>query len=200
MSEVPPVKEEKKIIKKYEVVLVIISFLIIAYLLVGKYGCFMVNKSVTDVEWTDGSSHDELKRPEKPKERTEIDRETETTVRELARLFANNKGRNDVRTEGGMQRMGLTKDERNYYKNVRENFGFGEEISSAKNWFTVLKAAGSTYKTMQAVFNEEQPEDGDDFYNELENRFGVPSSLSREFGKRGKKEVSDWALFVEENQ
>ena len=199
MSEVPA-KEKKKIIKKYEVVLGVFSILIMAYFILGKYGCFMVNKSVTDVEWTDGSSHDQLKRPEKPKEATQIDKETESTVRELARLFANNKGKNDVRTEGGMQRMGLTKDERNYYKNVRENFGFGEEISSAKNWFTVLKAAGSTYKTMQTVFNEEQPEDGDDFYNELENRFGVPSSLSREFGKRGKKQVSDWALFVEENQ
>lgn len=199
MSEVPA-KEKKKIIKKYEVVLGVFSILIMAYFILGKYGCFMVNKSVTDVEWTDGSSHDQLKRPEKPKEATQIDKETESTVRELARLFANNKGKNDVRTEGGMQRIGLTKDERSYYKNIRENFGFSDEISSAQNWFSVLKAAGSTYKTMQGIFQDEQPEDGDDFYNELENRFGVPSSLSREFAKRGKKEVSDWALFVEENQ
>jgi RNAse (barnase) inhibitor barstar len=198
MSDTP--QQEKKIVKKYEVVLGIISILIIAYFIVGKYGCFMVNKSVTEVEWTDGSSHDNLKRPEKPKEATEIDRETESTVRELATLFANNKGKSNARTEGGMQRMGLTKDERNYYKNVRENFSFSDEIGSAQNWFTVLKAAGSTYKTMQDVFQDEQPEDEDDFYQELENRFGVPSSLSREFAKRGKKEVSDWALFVEENQ
>ena len=160
----------------------------------------MVNKSVTEVEWTDGSSHDNLKRPEKPKEVTEIDKDTEATVRELAMLFANNKGKNSARTEGGMQRMGLTKDERNYYKNVRANFDFGDEIGSAQNWFTVLKAAGSTYKTMQSIFEEEQPEDGDDFYQELENRFNIPSALSREFAIRGKKEVSDWALFVEENQ
>lgn len=199
MSEVAP-KKEKKIIKKYEVVLGIFSILIIAYFILGKYGCFLVNKSVTDVEWTDGSSHDNLKRPEKPKEASEIDRETEATVRELATLFANNKGRNNVRTEGGMQRIGLTKDERNYYKNVRGNFDFGDQIESAQNWFSVLKAAGSTYKTMQDIFQDEQPKDGDDFYQELENRFGVPSSLSREFAKRGKREVSDWALFVEENQ
>ena len=197
MSEAPP---KKKIIKKYEVILGIFSILIIAYFIVGKYGCFMVNKSVTDVEWTDGSSHDNLKRPEKPKEITEIDRETEVTVRELATLFANDKSRSNVRAEGGMQRIGLTKDERNFYKTVRENFGFGDQIESAQNWFSVLKAAGSTYKTMQNVFQEEQPEDGDDFYQELENRFGVPSSLSRDFALRGKKEVSDWALFVEENQ
>jgi len=198
MSDTP--QQEKKIVKKYEVILGIISILIIAYFVVGKYGCFMVNKSVTDVEWTDGSSHDKLQRPEKSKEVTEIDKETEATVRELATLFANNKGRSNTRTEGGMQRIGLTKDERNYYKNVRENFGFGDEIDSAQNWFAVLKAAGSTYKTMQDIFQEEQPQDGDDFYQELENQFGIPSSLSREFALRGKKEVSDWALFVEENQ
>jgi len=197
MSDAP---QEKKIVKKYELILGIISLLIIAYFIVGKYGCFMVNKSVTEVEWTDGSSHDNLKRPEKPKEATEIDRETEVTVRELATLFANDKSRNNTRAEGGMQRIGLTKDERNYYKSVRENFGFGEQMESAQNWFTVLKAAGSTYKTMQDIFEVEQPDDEDDFYQELENRFGVPSSLSREFAKRGKREVSDWALFVEENQ
>ena len=158
MSDIP--QQEKKIVKKYEVVLGIISILLIAYFIIGKYGCFMVNKSVTEVEWTDGSSHDNLKRPEKPKEVTEIDKDTEATVRELAMLFANNKGKNSARTEGGMQRMGLTKDERNYYKNVRANFDFGDEIGSAQNWFTVLKAAGSTYKTMQSIFEEEQPEDG----------------------------------------
>jgi hypothetical protein len=200
MSDRPQAKNEKKIIKKHEVVLGIFSILIIAYFVLGKYGCFIVNKSVTEVEWTDGSSHDNLKRPEESKEITPIDSETEATVRELARLFANEKSKNSVRTEGGMQCMGLTKDERNYYKNVRDNFGFSEEINSAQNWFTVLKAAGSTYQTMQGIFQEEQPEDGDDFYQKLENQFGIPSSLSRDFAKRGKKEVSDWALFVEENQ
>ncbi|MGK0364801.1 MAG: hypothetical protein ACI85O_001859 [Saprospiraceae bacterium] len=198
MSEAP--LEEEKNIKKYQIILGILSFLIITYFIVGKYGCFMVNKSVTDVEWTDGSSHDNLKRPEKPKEATELDKETEATVRELATLFANDKSRSNARADGRMQRIGLTKDERNYYKNVRENFGFGEQMESAQNWFSVLKAAGSTYQTMQNIFQEEQPEDGDDFYQELETQFGVPSSLSREFAERGKKEVSDWALFVEENQ
>lgn len=182
-----PIPPKKKIIKKYEVVLGILSFLIIAYFIVGKYGCFVVNKSVTDVAFTDGSSHNKLKRPKKPKEATNIDRETEATVRELATLFANDKSQNSARAEGGMQRIGLTKDERNYYKNVRENFGFGDQMESAQNWFTVLKAAGSTYKTMQNIFQEEQPNDGDDFYQELEGRFGIPSSLSREFAKRGKK-------------
>lgn len=197
MSEERP---KKRIIRKYEVVLGIISILLASYFIVGEYGCFLVNKAVTDVKWTDGSSHDDLKAPTVHEIPEEIDTETEETVRELAVLFANQKGKTNVKTESTMRRIGLTSDEREFYKNVKDNLGIDNPASSAQNWFTILKAAGSTYQTMQGIFQDEQPDDGNDFYKKLESQFGIPSSLSAEFARQGKEKVSDWALFVEQNQ
>jgi len=191
---------KKKIIKTHEVILVVASILLATYFIVGKYGCFLVSKAETEVQWTDGSSHDKLKRPTARKIPNEVDTETNETVRELALLFANQKGQPTAKTDSGMRRIGLTTDERDFYKNIRKNIGFEEEASSTQNWFTILKAAGSTYQTMQDIFQDEQPEDGDDFYKKLEKQFGIPSSLSAEFARQGKQKVSDWALFVEENQ
>lgn len=179
--------EEKRMIKKYEMVLGVISLLFIAYVLTKQYGCFLVNKTETEVQWTDGSSHDNL-RPSEQKEE-EVSQEEEAAFRELAALFAN---KNLSRSEGEMRRMGLDKDERDYYKNLRENYAF-EDMN---NWFKILKTAGKTYQNMQNVFNEEQPQDGEDFYQSLESRFGIPAALSRDFAEQGKEKVSDWALFV----
>lgn len=197
MSEEQP---KKQIIKTYELILAIISILLAAYFITSKYGCFLVSKAETEIQWTDGSSHDNLKRPTTRANPDEVDTETEETVRELALLFANQKGQPNAKTDTGMRRIGLTADERDFYKNIRRNIGFEEESSSAQNWFTILKAAGSTYQTMQDIFEDEQPEDGDDFYKKLEKQFGIPASLSAEFARQGKQKVSDWALFVEENQ
>ena len=192
-------RPKKKIIRRYEIVLAVFAFLLIAYVITAKYGCFLVNKTESEIEFTDGSSHDNLKRPEARKAAEPIDEETEAVVRDLAVLFANTKGRSNARTEGSMQRMGLTDDEKDYYKSVRAQNGFDRHIENAQTWFSVLKTAGQTYKTVQGILQTESPEDKS-FYGELENRFGIPASLSKEFAKQGKSKVSDWALFVEENQ
>ena len=193
----PPGK--KRIIRRYEVILLIGIALVMIYFITKQYGCFLVNTESTEVTITDGSSHDKLKRPEKRSEDLILDRDTDEAVRELATLFANTKGVSATRTEGGMQRIGLTDDEKAYYKTIRAQYGFGDKIESAQTWFNVLKTAAGTYQSMQSLFKEEQPKEGEKFYRELENQFGIPPALSREFARRGAEKVSDWALFVEEN-
>ncbi len=190
---------KKRIIRRYEVILLVGVALVMIYFITKQYGCFLVDTERSEITITDGSSHDKLKRPEKRSEDLILDRDTEETVRELATLFANTKGISPTRTEGGMQRIGLTEDEKAYYKTIRAQYGFDDKIESAQTWFSVLKTAGSTYKSMQSLFQKEQPKEGEKFYRELENQFGIPTAVSREFARRGAEKVSDWALFVEEN-
>lgn len=189
--------EQGKIIKPYEIALFVIAMLMIGYVITNKYGCFLATKS-EKMEWTDGSSHDKLKRPKTNSEGTHLERETEETVRELSELFANTSSK--TKTEGSIKRLGLTEDEEKYYKKLRSDYGFEKEVKQAQDWFSVLKTAGKTYQTMQDIFQVEKPEKGTDFYLELESQFGIPSALSKEFARQGKQKVSDWALFVEENK
>lgn len=180
-------EQKKPIVKKYEVVLGIISILIIAYMIVGKYGCFLVKKADTEVVWTDGSSHDRITAPIGVQDEDNTD--TDATVREIAQLFANK----TPNTNTSMKRIGLSKDEQDFYKELRSRYGYD---NNANNWFTILKAATRTYKSVNSFFENGKAPKEHTLYDKIETEFGIPAAVSEEFARQGKKNISDWALFV----
>ena len=183
---------------RYEIVLAVIGILIIGYLVMNQYGCPLVSHSET-TEWTDGSSHDQLK-PSNNDNNKEIDTQTEAVVQELAEIFAEDPAGNNRGRTANATRY-LSKDERAYYQEIRKEYAFDEQLEKAKDWYNILSTASQTYQTMESIFNKNKPDEApNDFYDELEERFHIPKTASQVFAEKGKRALKDWALFVEENK
>ncbi|MEM8906636.1 MAG: hypothetical protein AAGD05_02215, partial [Bacteroidota bacterium] len=112
----------------------------------------------------------------------------------------------------------ISRSELNYYQDLQQNEKITSQLKDAKDWLTTLKSAHQTYQKLQSVLSEasgQAPEEieqeglesiwqnaqnVDYIYSELQKRFDIPEAQSREFARRGRKTLSDWAQFIEENQ
>ena len=112
-----------------------------------------------------------------------------------------------------MKDMGLSNDEIDYIKDVKEENDFSGQMQDARDWFNILKTSASTYGKVksfvddlsQGVGNDENvnvlledDKKSNDFYKNIESTFGISESEAKAFSILGKKKVSDWAKFIEE--
>ena len=114
-----------------------------------------------------------------------------------------------------MRELGLSEDERKYYKKVKEKNAFDEKIESAKDWWNVLNASAKTYGKVKDIFNQAKGEEveeenvgkmledaraANDFYKNLKNTFNISQEDAKNFTDKGAKAISEWVEFIEKNQ
>jgi hypothetical protein len=135
--------------------------------------------------------------------------DTDDVLGKLSRTFS--EGREETARQ--MKDMGLSNDEIDYIKDVKEENDFSGQMQDARDWFNILKTSASTYGKVksfvddlsQGVGNDENvnvlledDKKSNDFYKNIESTFGISESEAKAFSILGKKKVSDWAKFIEE--
>jgi len=141
---------------------------------------------------------------------TDADTKTDAIVNELARTFS--KGKNETQK---MKELGLSEDEKKYYKKVKENNVLDEKIESAKDWWKILNTSAKTYGKVKNIFQELKGEEveeenvgamlddaksANDFYKSLQKTFNISEEEAKDFADKGAKAVSDWVEFIEEKK
>ena len=177
-----------------------------------KDGIDMYEKS-EEIIIMDGKSSSKTYRELEAKERqtyTDADAKTDDIVNELARTFSN--GKNESQK---MRELGLSEDEKKYYKNVKEKNVLDEKIESAKDWWNVINTSAKTYGKVKDIFKQvkgeeveeenvgtmlEDAKSANDFYKNLKNTFNISEEDAKSFADKGAKAVSEWVEFVEKNQ
>jgi hypothetical protein len=127
----------------------------------------------------------------------------------LARTYSS--GREETARQ--MKEMGLSNDEINYIKDVKKENDFSGQVQDAKDWFNILKTSASTYGKVKSFVDDlskgagndenvntllQDDKKSNDFYKNLESTFGISEYEAKAFSSLGKKNVSDWAKFIEE--
>ena len=139
---------------------------------------------------------------------TDADAKTDDIVNELARTFS--KGKNENKK---MRELGLSEDEKKYYKKVKEKNVIDEKIESAKDWWKILNTSAKTYGKVKDIFQElkgeeveeenvgamlEDAKSANDFYKNLKKTFNISEDEAKDFAGKGAKAVSDWVEFIEQ--
>ena len=110
----------------------------------------------------------------------------------------------------------LSRDEKKYYEQVRQKASIQDRIETARDWYRVLSASQKTYAQVKEIFGEatrlpeeqvnsdnvnkelEKQGTSDDFYKKLSESFQIAPEDIEAFGRTGKRALSDWAEFVEQ--
>lgn len=217
-DEEPIGPPKKKIMRGFEWFMFILSVVIIGIVALHEGGFPLVQKTES-VEIVERPVEDQRRQQAQPvKYRdAEIDKNVDEVLKDIARSFSDEGAGNRV-SKRELRKKGLDKQEAAYIKEVKEKNEEKGTLETAKDWYNVLKTSHATYSKVKNIF------DGADgvkdtsvdknaiseilgnemlsnavFY-ELEQKFNIPRERSAAFAKAGKKQLDDWATFVEENK
>ena len=204
---------DKKLMTGFEKILLFGCLAFLAFTFYKKKDGIDIYEKSEDTIILDGKSSSKTYRELDAAEKrtyTSRDAKTDDIVNELARTFS--KGRNENQK---MRELGLSEDERKYYKKVKEKNAFDEKIESAKDWWNVLNASAKTYGKVKDIFNQAKGEEveeenvgkmledaraANDFYKNLKNTFNISQEDAKNFTDKGAKAISEWVEFIEKNQ
>ncbi len=135
------------------------------------------------------------------------DEGTDEILADIDRAYGNSKTASKVYEA---PQKPLTGDEKVFFQKLKNSYATDPNLRDSDNWLSVMKGARRTYTEVQDIFetirisNDEtvaqtlsSPKQAEIIFRELERRFELPVSLSKNFPGTT---VSDWALFVVQNQ
>jgi hypothetical protein len=200
----------KRVIRPYEWILLIIALLIILYFLLERVGIDNV-KRTEQVSWLDNPSGPEAPINRADQRNENIEKKVDGILTDIETQFAEgNKSYNNT-TSRGLEN--LTTDEERYLAQRHD-----KETMSASDWIRLARKSLNTYRQIKAIFdkadgktehqvNEQEVESilsnlelKDIAFAALEKQFNISRSKLDAFEERGSKAVSDWAAFIETNQ
>lgn len=209
--------EKRKLLGPIEWIMFIVAIGILGYIVLQKGGIHVVERSETTEIVDNPGSTDFRQKKARPYRESKTDESVEAVLKELAVQFSE-KEEAHLETTQKMEEKGMSRDEVNYYKDVKKKYEAFDKIKDAKDWFKVLKTANDTYHKLQSTFGKaagQSPEavastdvesvlnnakSANDVYASLKNYFGISEEDAKAFAERGKRSLSDWAQFVEEQQ
>lgn len=218
-EEEPIGPPKKKVMRGFEWFMLILSVVIIAIVVLHEGGFPLVQKTES-VEIVERPVEDQRKQQAQPvKYRDEqIDKNVDEVLKDIARSFSDEGAGNKRVSKRELRKKGLDKQEAAYIKEVKKKNEEKGTLETARDWYNVLKTSHATYSKVKNIFDGA---DGDKdeaidknaiseilgnemlssavFY-ELEQKFNIPREQSEAFAKAGKKQLDDWATFVEENK
>ena len=210
--------EKKRIISKFEIVLLVIGVGLLAYLGLRSNGIHLVKTTeTTELVNNPKAKKKQYQKKKRTVEEERLDHEIENMLRQLDSRKGNKRPLQVANTPSDKRQM--SPDETKFFKEVAKEYKSQEEDREI-DWLSVLSASRKTYSKVKDVFRdpneapkseaEELVEDvssllknemvASSIYSKLENMFSIPEDKSREFAEKGKQAVSDWAKFVEENK
>lgn len=110
---------------------------------------------------------------------------------------------------------GLSSDEKAYYDKVKAEHELDDAVRNIKDWYHILKASSETYARVKSLFSQldrraveknqldrimNNQKDAQEVYRKMQEWFGISPSEAQAFARSGKKALSDWAKFVEEQE
>ena len=208
--------EKRKLLGPLEWTMFVLAICILGYIVLQKGGIHVIEQSAT-TEIVDNPGSSDFRQKKRPYRERKTDESVEAVLKELAVQFSA-KEEAHIKTTQKMEEKGMSRDEVKYYKGVKKKYEAFDKIKDAKDWFKVLKSANDTYRKLQSTFGKaagQSPEavastdvesvlnnarSAKDVYANLKNYFGISEEDAKAFAERGKRTLSDWAQFVEEQQ
>ena len=204
---------DKKLMTGFEKILLFGCLAFLAFSMYKKKDGIEMYEQSEETVILDGKSstqiYNELDAAEK-RSYVDADTKTDEIVKELSRTFS--KGRNENQK---MRELGLSEDEKKYYKKVKAENVLDEKIESAKDWWKVLNTSAKTYGKVKEIFQKvkgeevetenvgemlEDAKSANDFYKNLKKTFNISEEEAKDFADKGAKAVSDWVEFIEKNK
>ncbi|MFK7806367.1 MAG: hypothetical protein AB8F74_01075 [Saprospiraceae bacterium] len=217
MEETP---RKTSLVGPLELIMLILGLGIIAYIMLqdGDGGGKLMERTETIKILDNPSGSKEKARRYEP----ENEESVEALLQNLAEQFSEeekNAGKSkssQAKPTYGKSADQLSKDEKKYYEDVRQKASIQDRIETARDWYRILSASQKTYAQVKDIFGETArlPEDkvnaenvnkelekqgaSDDFYKKLSESFQIDPEDVKAFGRTGKRALSDWAEFVQQ--
>lgn len=214
--------KKRKLLSPFEWGVFFIAIGIIAYVVIGHGdGKFSPMERSETIEIIDRPHAKGKHQKARPYEGKYADESVEAVLKELATQFSNENTAPEQTRKSALvskKQKSISKEELKYYDDLKKNEKISEKIRNAGDWFRTLKSAHRTYQKFQSIVSEasgQAPEElekeglhsalndtqsAQNIYTEMREMFNISEEQSREFARRGKKTLSDWAQFIEENQ
>jgi len=206
-------ESKRKIIGPIEMVVLAIALGLIAYILLKSSGG-NVYESAENIQIVDNPDEKGRGGQVRNYEMQNEDR-VEVILQQLSENYVDEK--NAIPKERLNPDKLIPEDEMVYLEEVKKKHKEEETSISPSDWFTILQASHKTYNKIKTVFEDAdssgKPVEGDNVSNMLENAivaksvyskieelFNIPEEDAKAFGEQGKKAVSDWAEFIEQNK
>lgn len=199
-------EKKKKIIGSLEWISLLGGLLISGYILVQYGGCHPMERTeTTELVNNPGDAWGEQRRTYKSGSKESVDQ----VLEQIATQFSDGKNP-DYKA---LRQEGITQDEMNFYDQIKDEYG--GKIGRAKNWYTVLKTARTTYQSVSDVFADasgqpaetlrssdlqeilENPEKSATLFNQFARKFNKSSGEIADFARRSPDHLSDWAMWLE---
>lgn len=205
-------ENKRRVIRRHELFLLILSGLFLLYMGLKAVGVNPVDRG-EEVSWMDRPNG-----PEAPMAKVETKEqiaELDATIQNIAVQFAEDERRDRRTSKTDLRRKGLSADEAEYYKDVRQRENGG---TSATDWVETVQTSYQTYKTVKRIFDSvdgrnddyvgdeevenilSDPELRNRTLTNMEKTFQIARPQLEAFAKRGGRALNDWATFVDENQ
>lgn len=214
MSEIP--KKKRKIIRPFEMILLVLSVLLLIHFGLKSLGVDTVKRG-EEVSWLDRPSG-----PEAPITRYDDtdaarDRKVDAVLDNIAVQFAEDKRKNRTSSKQELRKKGLDQDEAEYYQDLQQREAEDKGMSPS-DWINTVQTSYKTYKTVKSIFdrvdgrNDEEidseevgdilsnPEMRDITFSDLEKTFNIARPQIEAFARRGGGALNDWATFVDQNK
>lgn len=212
--------KKKKLLSSFEWLMFIIAVGIIGYIMYDKNdGNFSIMEKTESIEIVDNPHASKARQKKRVYQNEAQDESVEAVLRELAEEFSNEKSSSTRSAKTNLSdQQQISAEEREYMEDLKSNEKISDKIRNATDWFNTLKSAHTTYQKLQSVFSEasgqapdeiekegleslwENAENAETIFSNLSKTFNISEEQSRDFARRGKQTLSDWAQFIEENQ
>lgn len=205
---------ERKIIGPMELVILLVALLLIAYIVLKSNGGNVYERN-ENVQIVDNPEEEGGKKQIRNFEMQNEDR-VEVILQQLSEHYVDEN--NTTPKDRLIPDKAISDDEMNYLEEVKEKHKQQEDTSlNPSDWYSILKTSHKTYNKIKSVFEDADAsgkavkEDNvskmlenaivaNTIYSKIEELFQIPEEDAKAFAKQGKKAVSDWAQFVEQNQ
>ena len=204
---------KRKIISPVELTILIVALLFIAYIVLKNTGGSVYERSET-IQIIDNPSVEGEERQVRNYEMREEER-IEVILQQLSEQYTeenNTTPRDRINYD-----QTLSEDELNYLDEVKERHKQEEQFISPSDWLSILQTSHKTYNKIKSVFEDADTSGKEvkennvsnmldnaiiakNVYSKIEALFQIPEDDAKAFAEQGKKAMSDWAWFVEQNQ
>ncbi len=215
--------KKRKILSPFEWGVFFIAIGILAYVLIGSNeGGFSVMEQTENIEIKDNPHASKGAQKTRRYNETQEEESVEAVLKQLATQFSKEKSPQEPEISSSAmsikKQKSISKEEMKYYEGLKQSEKISDKIRNAGDWFKTLKSAHDTYQKIESVFSEasgqapkelneedlknalDNAKSAQNIYTNLREMFNISEEQSREFAQRGKKTLSDWAQFIEENQ
>jgi len=206
-------ESKRKIIGPIEMVVLAIALGLIAYILLKSSGG-NVYESTENIQIVDNPDEKGRGGQIRNYEMQDEDR-VEVILQQLSENYVDEN--NAISKERLNPDKLIPEDEMAYLEEVKKKHKEEETSISPSDWFAILQTSHKTYNKIKTVFEDAdssgKPVEGDNVSNMLENAivaksvyskieelFNIPEEDAKAFAEQGKKAVSDWAEFIEQNE